>query len=205
MAGQRQVIHRHVLHIDLDLPRRLHRIAMEQHPARLANLRNLLHREQHPRFIVRPHQRHHRRGIRDRVLQARQIQQPVPVNGKIGDAVGRDRRARRRCFGIADGPAVCPYLFVRFVVTHQRHAIIQHRGMLHRRSDYMPLAGRFQCRMNRRIIVLRRARRENHLARVRPDQFCQMFPCHLDHALELRPELVRTKTGCPIPRRGKAS
>ncbi len=117
VAGQRQIIDRHLPNIYLDLPRRLHRIAMKQHPARPANLRNLLHRKQHPRFIVCPHQRHHRRLIRDDFLQVRQLQQPIPVNRQIRNPVsfsvplclrGQSVFVRFACF--ADGPAVRPYL-----------------------------------------------------------------------------------------------
>ena len=47
------------------LARRLDGVAVVQHPARMADLRDLLDRKQHSGFIVRPHERHDSRVIGD--------------------------------------------------------------------------------------------------------------------------------------------
>jgi hypothetical protein len=58
--------------------------------------------------------------------------------------------------------------------------------MFHRRRDDVPLAGiGLERRMNRRIVALRGARREDDFARLRPDQFRDLRPRRLGHALEL--------------------
>jgi len=47
------------------IARRLDGVAVVQHPARMADLRDLLDRKQHSGFIVRPHERHDSRVIGD--------------------------------------------------------------------------------------------------------------------------------------------
>jgi hypothetical protein len=45
VAGERQVIHRNLAHVNRDLAGRLHRVAVVQYAASAADFRNLLYRE----------------------------------------------------------------------------------------------------------------------------------------------------------------
>ena len=177
VAGERKVVGPQPAvtgHVHFHLAGRLHGVAVIEHATRAANPGNLLHREQHAGLVVRPHQRHDGGFIRDRVFQVRQLQQPVPVHRQI-----RHPEA----------------------VLLQRHAIVQHRRMFHRRRDDVPLAGiGLERRMNRRIVALRRARRKNHVARLRPDQFRHLHPRRLDHRFQLGPKLVAAGRIAPLLR-----
>ena len=74
VARQRKVVGRNLSHVNLHLARCLHRVAVVQHAPRLADFRDPLDREQHTRFVIRPHERHHGGLIRDGSFQVSQIQ-----------------------------------------------------------------------------------------------------------------------------------
>ena len=57
VAGHREHVDRHLLHVDRDLSRDLHRVRMEDRPVRLADLRDLLNGKQNARLVVGPHDR----------------------------------------------------------------------------------------------------------------------------------------------------
>jgi len=56
VAGQRKVVRRNLSHINRQLARRLHGVAMVEHATRATDFGNPLDGEQHAGFVVRPHQ-----------------------------------------------------------------------------------------------------------------------------------------------------
>ena len=69
-------------------------VAVVQHASRPANFRDLFDREQHTRFVVRPHERRHGGLIRDASFQVGPIQQALAVNRQVGDAVALGYQGR---------------------------------------------------------------------------------------------------------------
>jgi len=164
VAGQREIVGLHLANVNFDFARRLNRVAVEQHPTRPANLCNPLHRKQHARFIVRPHQRNDGGVVRERGFKIGQLEQAVAIHRQIGDAV---------------------------ILLFQRHTIIQHGRMFDSRSDDMAfLRTGLERRMNRSIVALGGATGENHFARICANQIRDLRTRRLNHCLQLRPELV---------------
>ena len=84
MGRHRKEINVDILHIDRDFPDRLHGVAMEQHAPLAADLADLLDREDHPRLIIRPHDRYECRFVCDEAAQRVRFDDTLIVHGKIG-------------------------------------------------------------------------------------------------------------------------
>ena len=77
--------------IDRNLPRRLHRVGVEKRPLRVGHLRDRLHREDRPGFVVRPHDRNRRRRFVDRTFRIRKIQTAAFIDRNVFDFISAAR------------------------------------------------------------------------------------------------------------------
>ncbi len=72
--------------VDGDLAHRLHTVGMQQHTPLLADLRDLLDREDGSRLVVGPHDRHERRLVGDEIPYRMGLDDALTVDRQVGDA-----------------------------------------------------------------------------------------------------------------------
>jgi hypothetical protein len=130
----------------------------------LANCSGLFDREQHASLVVRPHDRRDGCVRSDRFFEEMQIERAVRFNRQKRD-------------------------FAALLL--QKLAEVDIRGMLDGRGDDVPLS-RMQCQraVNRRVVALSAAAREDDLLGLRVDQSCDFCAGFVDVFADLAAELV---------------
>mmetsp|Transcript_6891 Transcript_6891/g.20067 ORF Transcript_6891/g.20067 Transcript_6891/m.20067 type:complete len:227 (+) Transcript_6891:776-1456(+) len=162
----------HVVHVDGHLAQHLRRVGVEDDLPRLAHLPDGLDVLRHADLIVHGHDRHQRR------VRAHGGLQQLQVNGTV--------LAHREIRHLE-------------VLLLQRAAAVEHALVLDLRRDHVLLAVAVEVAdaLDGHVVGLRRAAREDDLARVRSNEACYLFARVLHGLVRVPPELVRAAVRVP--------